>query len=248
MMKTFFKRALPSLLVVLAGFLMTSCRSKIDMDNVDTTTELDLGLAVPVGYLHITMGDLIEDADKLYIDSTGVIAWRDTFYDGRSFHDVDLADRITTKDFPLDVYDQLSQYATGATVHGTGMPITLDFDLPLKLKGINDSLRNERLDSAQILTASFFTTLTTSHFDIQWDWISKVTFDLGDQIDRKAGKIMTVYDKSAGPSSESQNRLRQIHRKRSGPDGFQGAYDLSDPCGRKRYNLSRLQIELRPFC
>ena len=64
MMKTFFKRALPSLLVVLAGFLMTSCRSKIDMDNVDTTTELDLGLAVPVGYLHITMGDLIEDADS----------------------------------------------------------------------------------------------------------------------------------------------------------------------------------------
>lgn len=207
MMKTFFKRALPSLLVVLAGFLMTSCRSKIDMDNVDTTTELDLGLAVPVGYLHITMGDLIEDADKLYIDSTGVIAWRDTFYDGRSFHDVDLADRITTKDFPLDVYDQLSQYATGATVHGTGMPITLDFDLPLKLKGINDSLRNERLDSAQILTASFFTTLTTSHFDIQWDWISKVTLDLGDQIDRKAGKIMTVYDKSAGDTGGFNQKI-----------------------------------------
>ncbi len=206
-MKTFFKRALPSLLVVLAGFLMSSCRSKIDMDNIDSRAELDLGVALPVGYFHLTMGDLIGDVEKLYIDSNGVIAWRDTFFDGRSFHNVDLADRITTKDFPLDVYDQLSQYATGTTVHGTGVPITLTFDLPLKLKGINDSLRNERLDSAQILTASFFTTLTTSQFDIQWDWISKVTLDLGDQIERGAGKIMTVYDKSAGDTGGFNQKI-----------------------------------------
>ena len=206
-MKTFFKQALPSLLVVLAGFLMSSCRSKIDMDNIDSRAELDLGVALPVGYFHLTMGDLIGDVEKLYIDSNGVIAWRDTFFDGRSFHNVDLADRITTKDFPLDVYDQLSQYATGTTVHGTGVPITLTFDLPLKLKGINDSLRNERLDSAQILTASFFTTLTTSQFDIQWDWISKVTLDLGDQIERGAGKIMTVYDKSAGDTGGFNQKI-----------------------------------------
>ena len=186
---------------------MSSCRSKIDMDNIDSRAELDLGVALPVGYFHLTMGDLIGDVEKLYIDSNGVIAWRDTFFDGRSFHNVDLADRITTKDFPLDVYDQLSQYATGTTVHGTGVPITLTFDLPLKLKGINDSLRNERLDSAQILTASFFTTLTTSQFDIQWDWISKVTLDLGDQIERGAGKIMTVYDKSAGDTGGFNQKI-----------------------------------------
>lgn len=207
MTKTFFKRALPSLLVVLTGFLMSSCRSKIDMDNIDSKAELDLGVALPVGYFHLTMGDLIGDVEKLYIDSNGVIAWRDTFFDGRSYHPVDLADRITTKDFPLDVYDQLSQYATGGTVPGTGVPIILSFDMPLKLNKINDVLGDERLDSAQILTASFYTTLSTSNFNIQWDWIEKVTLDLGDQIERKNGKLMTVYDKNAGDTGGFNQKI-----------------------------------------
>lgn len=207
-MKTFFKQALPSFLMVLTGILLAGCHSKIDLDNVDSTTEVDLGLAMPIGYFHLTMADIIGDVDKLYIDSNGVIAWRDTFFDGRSYHPVDLAERITTDDFPLEVYDQLAQYATGTTVYGAGIPITLDFDLPLKLNKINDVLGDERLDSAQILTASFYTSLSTSNFNIQWDWIEKVTLDLGEQIDRKGGNTMVVYDKYAGDTGGFNQKIK----------------------------------------
>ena len=193
-------------LLLAIGVVLAGCRSKIDLDNIDSTTQVDMGLALPVGYFHITMGDLVGDVDNLYLDK-GVITWRDTFPDGRSYHQVDLADRITTKDFPLDVYDQLASYATGGTIYGHDVPITLTFDLPLKLKGINDVLGDERLDSAQIITASFFTALNKSNFDIEWDWIEKVTLDLGDQIERPAGKIMTVYDKSAGDTGDFNQKI-----------------------------------------
>ena len=170
-----------------------------------------MGLALPVGSLHVTIADLIGNVNDIYIDSIdheGVLTWRDTFPDGRSFHKVNLADKISTKDFALDVYDKLSQYATGGTVYGADIPVDLNFDMPLKLTGINDALGNERMDSAQILEASFFSTLTTQNFDIQWDWIEKVTLDLGAQIDRPDGNIMTVYDKSKGDTGNFGSAIK----------------------------------------
>ncbi|MBR4431632.1 MAG: hypothetical protein IKS76_00360, partial [Paludibacteraceae bacterium] len=139
--------------------------------------------------------------NNLYIDSLdhrGVMTWRDTFPDGRSYHKVDLKDRITTKNFALDVYDQLKKYAdAGATliVGDDDKPISLDFEMPLKLKGINNDKTEERLDSAWIDDSKFTSKLTTSSFDIQWDWIDTVIMDLGDQITRPAGHTMVLYTK-----------------------------------------------------
>jgi hypothetical protein len=39
-------------------------------------------------------------------------------------------------------------------VTGTGMPVTLHFDVPLRLIGINDSTMHERMDSAYIENAT----------------------------------------------------------------------------------------------
>ena len=194
-----------ALTAIIAVGALTSCHSKMDLENIDTKAQVELGLALPVGSLHVTIADLIGNVSNIYIDSidhAGVLTWRDTFPDGRSFHKVNLADKISTKDFALDVYQQLSTYATGGTVYGADMPIDLNFDMPLKLTGINDALGNERMDSAQILEASFFSTLTTQNFNIDWNWIEKVTLDLGAQISRPAGNVMTVYDKSQGDTGD----------------------------------------------
>ena len=180
---------------VIACMLM-GCHSDIDLGNVDTRSQLDVGVALPVGSIHFTLEDLLGKVDKLYLDTLdhkGVITWRDTFPDGRSYHKLDLKDRISTKTFPLDVYAQLASYATGGVVYGTGMPITLTFDMPLTLNKINDILGDERLDSAYIDEASFITTLSTSNFDIEWDWIEEVKLDLGAQITRPKGHEMVVH-------------------------------------------------------
>lgn len=190
--------------LLLAG-MFAGCHSDIDLTNIDPKAEVDLGLALPVGSVHATIGDFLgAGIGSFYVDSLdnkGVITWKDTFRVAKNFHQVDLAQYISEKQLVLNVYDKI-QYATmigtNKQITGTGMPMTLDFDMPLKFTGINSAstVNDERLDSALIEIASFSSIIKTHNLPLEWAWIDKVTLDLGTQIKRPAGNTMTVYDKN----------------------------------------------------
>ncbi len=187
-----------SLLFLAIGCVLAACHSDLDLGNVDTKAQVEGGVALPVGSFRVSLKDIVGDVQNLYIDTVknqGVITWRDTFPDGRSYHKVDLAERISTASFPLEVYNQLATYVT--EIPADGKPHKLHFNMPLNLEKINDALSNERLDSALIDSASFITILHTQNFDIKWEWIDSVIIDLGDQINRPAGNSMVVYEKGA---------------------------------------------------
>ena len=196
---------LHALIAIGLGVMLSSCHSALDFDNIDTKSEVELGLALPVGSLHATIGDFFgKGIGNFYVDSIdhrGVITWKDTFKIARNFHQLDLAQYISEKELMLNVYDKIEVYdmvGSNKRVTGTGMPVTLDFDMPLKLKGINhpDSLGKERLDSALIDVASFSSIIRQHNLPLEWDWIDKVTLDLGEQIRRPAGNTMVIYDKN----------------------------------------------------
>ncbi|MBR3408562.1 MAG: hypothetical protein IKG86_06945 [Paludibacteraceae bacterium] len=198
----FFHVLIATLLV--AGML-TGCRSDVDVSNIDTRAELEMGIALPIGSMSVTLGDFLgHGLGSIYIDSVdnkGVISWKDTFNISRNFHQVDLAQYISEKQLTLNVYDKIPaavMIGTNKQVTGTGMPVTLDFEMPLKLTGINhpDSLDKERLDSALIEMASFSSIIKTHNLPLEWDWIDQVTMDLGEQIRRPAGGTMVIYDKN----------------------------------------------------
>ena len=199
-----FKNLHAAILIGL-GALMTSCHSDLDLANIDPTAEVEMGLAIPVGSVHATIGDFLGSGiGNFYIDSVankGVITWKDTFKIARDFHKVDLAQYISEKQLTLNVYEKIPaviMIGTNKRITGTGMPVTLDFDMPLKLKGINhpDSLGKERLDSALIEMASFSSIIQKNNLPLEWDWIDEVTLDLGTQIRRPAGNTMVIYDKN----------------------------------------------------
>ena len=196
--------ALTSLLAVL---LLAGCHSDVDLNNLDPKAEMEMGLALPVGSIHATIGDFFGSGfGNFYVDSLdnkGVITWKDTFQIARNFHQVDLKKNISSTTLNLNVYDQVQakgMIGVDGKITGSGMPITLDFPLTLKLKGINqpDEAGNldERLDSAYIDLASFASEIRTKNgLPLEWEWIDQVTLDLGSQIDRAAGNTMLVYDK-----------------------------------------------------
>ena len=190
------------LVLALSSVILLGCRSKIDLDNIDTTSEVEMGVALPVGSISAKVGDFIEGISNIYVED-GVIVWRDTFNSTKNYHQIDLAQYISSDQFSLNVYEQLSasgKIGGDGKVTGDGNPMTLIFDLPLKLNGINnpDSLSSERIDSAQIDNASFASTLSLQGCNLDWDWINKVELDLGDQVSRKAGNIVTVYNRGDG--------------------------------------------------
>lgn len=189
------------LIAILAVGMLASCHSDIDLQNVDKKAELQMGLALPIGRIHASIIDFVGGGkvDNLYVEN-GMLLWRDTIPDGRRYHTINLADSISTDNFPLNVYEKLDEKGLiyGGMVIGDGSPITLDFEMPIKLKGINNALTNERLDSAYITEASFFSNLIANDFPLKWEWIDKVTLDLGEQVSRPAGNHMTVYERPTG--------------------------------------------------
>lgn len=230
------------------------CRSEVDFNNIDSTAQLGLGMAIPVGSLNLTVSDLIgSNIPGLYVDTLknkGVLTFRMDTTISRYYHQVDLKEHISEKTVDLEVYKKLNENSalaamltTNGKVTGTGEPITLDFPLTLKLNGINQSFDDlgERIDSALIDMASFSSQIDTSHLPLQWEWIDQVTLDLGPQVTRPAGNTMVVYDKNRDTDKTKFNyglkvptdvdKFRIIMMKNRKPNGWsQHQFNVVDTC------------------
>lgn len=235
---------LHAILAIGLGMMLASCHSDIDLENIDTQAEVDMGLALPVGTISAKISDFFGSGiGNFYVDSVdnkGVITWKDTFKISRNYHQVDLAQYISEKQLTLNVYDKIEaaiMIGNNKRVIGTGDPVTLNFDMPLKLKGINhpDSLGKERLDSALIEMASFTSVIQQSNLPLEWDWIDQVTLDLGNQLNRPAGNTMVIYDKNADSYGYGQTIPTNvdnftIHLMKKGSDGKDIMGQVIDSC------------------
>ena len=189
------------LLMVLVGGMLMACHSDIDLNNVDTTAEVNMGVAVPVGSVRAKLGDFIGNIPGMYINSEGVLALRFPFQDdSRDFHKFDIRKHISSQEDTLNVYqklDALGLIGPGGVIKGTGMgfdiPATLHFDFPIKLKDINKEIGRERLDSALIDNARFVSQFWRENLPLEWEWIDEMDLVLGDQVYRPAGNSKVIY-------------------------------------------------------
>ena len=182
--------------------LWNGCTADVDLNNIDTSVEVKANVATPIGSMTATIDDFVGDGTwGIYIDSVnheGVITFRDTFSITRDFHKLDLSKYISRTRLKLNIYEPLDKAGlmNNNQITGNGVQIPLTFPLTLKLKGINEKTDAQRIDSALIKNASFTSKLTAiDGSPIQWEWIDKVTLDLGDRCYRPEGNIVTVYDK-----------------------------------------------------
>ena len=183
--------------------LWNGCTADVDLDNIDTSVEVEANIATPIGSITATIDDFVGDGTwGIFIDTVdheGVITFRDTFSIARDFHKLDLSKYISRARLKLNVYEPLDKAGlmNNNQITGNGVQIPLTFPLTLKLDGINKKTEAQRIDSALIKNASFTSKLTAiGNSPIQWEWIDKVTLDLGDRCYRPEGNIVTVYDKN----------------------------------------------------
>lgn len=183
--------------------LWNGCTADVDLDNIDTSVDVEANVATPIGSMTATIDDFVGDGTwGIFIDTInheGVITFRDTFSIARDFHKLDLSKYISRTRLKLNVYEPLDKAGlmNNNQITGNGVQIPLTFPLTLKLKGINQDIDAQRIDSALIKNASFTSKLTAiDGSPIQWEWIDKVTLDLGDRCYRPEGNIVTVYDKN----------------------------------------------------
>ena len=222
---------------------MSSCKEDIDLDNLDTQAEVELGLAIPMGSMTANIGNFIGNGkvDGIYVGDDRLLYFRDTFDISRKFHDVDLKSKIT--DFGpkhFNVHDKLNEMgyldASGKVkTDKLGIPITLDFPFWLKLKNINSNIYDERLDSAMIINSYFTSKIGRTNLPLLESWVDKVEIELGPEFHRPEGKMVEVcgagqfaYD-SRIPISIDQFVL-DLMTKHDETDWKKYPYNVKDSC------------------
>ena len=182
--------------------LWNGCTADVDLDNIDTSVDVEANVATPIGSMTATIDDFVGDGTwGIFIDSEGVITFRDTFSIARDFHTLDLSKYISRTQLKLNIYESLEKAGlmNNNQITGNGLQIPLTFPLTLKLKGINQDIDAQRIDSALIKNASFTSKLTAiGGSPIQWEWIDKVEIKLDTNFYRPAGNVVTVYQKGNG--------------------------------------------------
>lgn len=209
-MKKYLLRS--SFLMILVGSMLVGCHSDVDLKNIDTSSEIELGMALPVGSIRATVRDFLGDVKHLYIDSLdnqGVLVWRDTFDIDRRYHKQDIMPkRISAKSTSFaGVYDQMESkgiIGQGGQGTGDGQPRTLDFEVVLQLDNINSDPSNRRLDSVLMSTAQFVSRISFQNLPIQEAWIDEIKLDLGKQVlSHKANNELVVYKKGEGSAFDT---------------------------------------------
>ena len=175
--------------------LFQSCDAGVNLNDVDTSVKVKANLATPIGSVSATIGDFVGDGTwGIYIDTVknhGVLTFKDTFTIQRNFHNLDLSRYISRTQLKMNIYNQV-----GGNIQGNGKQIELKYPLTLKLKGINQDIDNQRIDSALIKNASFTSKITSvGNSPIKWEWIDKVTLTLGKNFNRPAGNTIVIYKK-----------------------------------------------------
>lgn len=193
-----------------AAILLDGCKADVDLKNIDTTAEIEMGLALPIGNISATINDFLgSSVQNIYVDtatiyngSVNVLTFIDTFSIEKKFHQVDLSQYLSETTLSMNVYDKLEGQPFMVDHKITGndnVPITLDFPMTLKLKGINNDEAYERLDSALIDNARFLSVISAKGgLPLKWEWINSVSIELGDAFTRETGKIVEVYHKGDG--------------------------------------------------
>ena len=52
-----------ALIAITAGCMLAGCHSDVDLGNIDKKAEVEMGLVLPIGNIHMKIGDFIGDGN-----------------------------------------------------------------------------------------------------------------------------------------------------------------------------------------
>ncbi|MBQ2067358.1 MAG: hypothetical protein II457_00340 [Paludibacteraceae bacterium] len=191
----YFKH-LQAMMALAVAVLLAGCRSDIDLKNIDKKAEVEVGMALPIGTIHATMGDFLGNGKvkKIVVDEEGIFHYIDTVnIPTKEYHSINVANYVikdkNTLEFP--VASKLA--GIGNPIPPSPEPIMLEFDLELGMEGINNDQTQERIDSIWVTEANFISKINiTEDFGLNWSDINKVELVLTEQFRRPEGKIIEI--------------------------------------------------------
>lgn len=198
-------------LIAIAATMLTACKTELDMRDLDATAQFDMGLALPIGSMKMTLEDILgltPAAGYIGYEEDGTLYYDGTFDVTKAYHPVDISDKSTSKE---DKHLHLTDYLpAGKQTISRGFTKEMDFKVGMKLNHVNDDLENERIDQLLIKTAVFESKLTyRSNYGgtsvIPASWIKKIDIIFSDQFEREKGMTINLYDRQKDSQLQYDN-------------------------------------------
>ena len=202
------------LLVMFAVCLsLIGCRADVDLNNIDTTSEVELGVALPIGSMSVALSDILgaNSPEMLYFRNDGVLCLHYDYDRFEDFHAIDFTQYISNAEQTVYLYDSLNAQMERLRADYPGIDLPKgyvcglpdkDFSLmipttmSMTYEGINDEVSSERIDSAYIIEANFEGYLLRKNSSTPFEWVDSVVLVLGKEYVAKSGNRQKLYDKS----------------------------------------------------
>ena len=200
------------LLVMFAVCLsLIGCRADVDLNNIDTTSEVELGVALPIGSMSVALSDILgaNSPEMLYFRNDGVLCLHYDYDRFEDFHAIDFTQYISNAEQTVYLYDSLNAQMERLRADYPGLPkdsvcglpdkdfsLMIPTTMSMTYEGINDELSSERIDSAYIIEANFEGYLLQKNSSTPFEWVDSVVLVLGKEYVAKSGNRQKLYDKS----------------------------------------------------
>ena len=200
------------LLVMFAVCLsLIGCRADVDLNNIDTTSEVELGVALPVGSMSVALSDILgaNSPEMLYFRNDGVLCLHYDYDRFEDFHAIDFTQYISKVEQTVYLYDSLNAQMERLRAYYPGLPkdsvcglpdkdfsLMIPTTMSMTYEGINDEVSSERIDSAYIIEANFEGYLLRKNSSTPFEWVDSVVLVLGKEYVAKSGNRQKLYDKS----------------------------------------------------
>ena len=199
------------LLVMFAVCLsLIGCRADVDLNNIDTTSEVELGVALPIGSMSVALSDILgaNSPEMLYFRNDGVLCLHYDYDRFEDFHAIDFTQYVSNAKQTVYLYDaqmeRLRAKYPGIDLpkgYVCGLPdedfsLMIPTTMSMTYDGINDELSSERIDSAYIIEANFEGYLLRKNSSTPFEWVDSVVLVLGKEYVAKSGNRQKLYDKS----------------------------------------------------
>ena len=103
-------KPLHAFIAIMAGCVLAGCHADVDLANIDKKAEVEMGLVLPIGNIHMKIGDFIGDGkvDHLFVENGVFVLKLDTPIT-RNYSKFELKKYIPDVKMPLlDVYAALN--------------------------------------------------------------------------------------------------------------------------------------------
>ena len=200
------------LLVMFAVCLsLIGCRADVDLNNIDTTSEVELGVALPIGSMSVALSDILgaNSPEMLYFRNDGVLCLHYDYDRFEDFHAIDFTRYVSNAEQTVYLYDSLNAQMERLRADYPGLPkdsvcglpdkdfsLMIPTTMSMTYDGINDELSSERIDSAYIIEANFEGYLLRKNSSTPFEWVDSVVLVLGKEYVAKSGNRQKLYDKS----------------------------------------------------